>query len=143
MCQSGALAATAAKLEQATSMGRQGSAEACKRGHLTKETSVLSDTVMEDCVSAFNNSNNDNDNNKYAQKQAWYNPDWQEQVVVDPKQTPVPINFTLFENPEAAIKLAASAAFLTFAGKLGATFPIFVGSPNISVTDNVTTWPTL
>ena len=40
MCQSGALAATAAKLEQATSMGRQGSAEACKRRHLTKETSV-------------------------------------------------------------------------------------------------------
>ena len=114
----------------------------------------LSDTVndMEDCVSAFNNSNNDNDNNKYAHKQAWHNPAWQDQVFElgqDAKQTPVPINFTLLDNPEAAIKLAAGAAFLTFAGKLGATFPRFVGPPDISVTDNVndndiaTTWPTL
>ena len=109
---------------------------------------------MKDFVSAFNNSNNDNDNNKYARKQAWCTPEWQHQVVElgkDATQTPVRINFTLLENPEAAIKLAVSAAFLTFAGKLGATFPIFVGSPNISVTDNVndnvididTTWPTL
>ena len=103
-------------------------------------------------MSAFNNSNNDNDNNKYAHKQAWHNPAWQDQVFElgkDAKQTPVPINFTLLDNPEAAIKLAASAAFLTFAGKLGATFPRFVGPPDISVTDNVndndiaTTWPTL
>ena len=89
---------------------------------------------MEDCLSS-NNSNNDNDNYRYAQKQAWKDPEWQAEVFElgkDAKQTPVPINFTFLENPEAAIKLAASAAFLTFAGKLGSTFPIFVllvGSP--------------